>query len=91
MAQISEILPPARQWQLAILARTPAQLARTFAAFAGQFANRSEFDALAREVSDLYDVEGSSRFRRQLDRRLCDRYHDPVAWDVTPDARDRPS
>ena len=89
MAQLSDTLPPARQWQLAVLARTPAQLARTFAAFVGQFANRAEFDALAREVSDLYDIEGSSRFRSQLDWRLCDRYHEPVAWDVTPDSGDR--
>ncbi len=89
MAQLYETVPPARQWRLAVLARTPAQLARAFAAFVGQFANRSEFDALAREVSHLYDIEGSSRFRRQLDRRLSDRYHQPVAWDVTPDSRDQ--
>jgi hypothetical protein len=91
MARLYQTVPAKRQWQLADLARTPAQLARTFAAFVGQFANRSEFDALVREVSALYDIEGSSCFRRQLDRWLCDLYHDPVAWDVTPDSRDRPS
>ena len=35
------------------------------------------------ELSEI-GVEQAARFRSQLDRRLSDRYHGPVAWDVAP-------
>jgi hypothetical protein len=71
--------------ELAVRTRRPAQLAQTFAAYAGQFYDRSSFDDLARRVSDLYaDEDGvqASEFRQRLNRRLCDRYHEPVVWEV---------
>ena len=71
--------------ELAVSTRTPSFLARLFAAFCGQFYDRSDFDALARQVSDLYasrDAEDSYSFRSRLDLRLHDRYHDPVVWEV---------
>ena len=70
--------------QLALIARltSPARLAQTFAAFVGQFYDRPAFDAFARQVSDYYDPERARSFRRNLDRRLADRYHDPVAWEL---------
>jgi hypothetical protein len=85
MPKIYETLSPARQLELAVQTKEPAGLARTFAAFVGQFYDRSEFDALARQVHELYlgvSAERARRFRARLDRRLCDRYHAPVAWDV---------
>ena len=37
-------------------AKTPSQLAQTFAAYVGQFYDRDAFDALARQAADdLYD------------------------------------
>ena len=87
MPKLYEILSPAQQLELAVLARSPFRLADTFASFVGQFYDRSDFDRLARQVSDLYDAEGAEQadhFRTRLDRRLHDRYHDPVAWEVTP-------
>lgn len=84
MPKLYEILSPARQLELAVQAKSPTRLAQTFAAFVGQFYDREAFDALARQVSELYDAERAGTFRTQLDRRLCDRYHAPVAWDVSP-------
>ena len=87
MPRLYETLPPSQQLELAVLARTPVRLADTFAAFAGQFYDRSDFDRLARQVSDLYDTdspESAYRFRARLDRRLYDRYREPVAWEVAP-------
>ena len=70
---------------LAVSTRTPSVLARLFASFAGQFYDRSDFDALARQVSDLYasrDAGDAYCFRTRLDLRLHDRYHDPVVWET---------
>ena len=89
MPRLYEILSPARQLELAVQAKSPTQLARTFAAFVGQFYDREAFDALARQVNDLYDADRASTFRSQLDRRLCDRYHAPVTWVVAPRRMDR--
>jgi len=89
MFKLYECLPQARQLELAVQARTPTQLARTFAAFVGQFYDREAFDALARQVHDLYDADRASTFRSQLDRRLCERYHAPVAWEVAPRRTDQ--
>jgi hypothetical protein len=85
MAKFRESLPRAQQLELAVLTRNPAGLAQTFAAYVGQFYDRTDFDALAREVHDLYlaaSAEDARAFRLRLDRRLCDRYHAPVAWDT---------
>ena len=85
MPTLYETLPPERQLELAVRTRSPAQLAQAFAAFAGPFYDRPAFDDLARRASDLYADEGAQRaseFRARLDRRLCDRYREPVAWDV---------
>ena len=89
MARIYDSVTPARQLELAVQTKTPVQLARTFAAFVGQFYEREAFDALAREVHGLYDADRAGTFRSQLDRRLHDRYHAPVAWDVAPPGADR--
>lgn len=73
------------RWELAIRLVSPAVLARTFAAELGQFYDRREFDALARRVRALYAThtpEHGGTFRTRLDRRLSDRQHAPVAWDV---------
>jgi hypothetical protein len=91
MPNLSESLPPQRRLELAVRTRTPFQLALSFAAFAGQFYDRSAFDDLARRASALYaddDGERASEFRARLDRRLCDRYREPVRWDVAPAAED---
>lgn len=71
--------------ELAVRTKSPARLAQTFAAYAGQFYDRNSFDDLARRVSDLYaDEDGvqASEFRQRLNRRLCDRYHEPVIWEA---------
>jgi hypothetical protein len=91
MPSLSETLPPERRLELAVRTRTPFQLALAFASFAGQFYDRPAFDALARRASDLYaddDGERASEFRARLDRRLCDRHREPVAWDVAPALED---
>ena len=91
MPSLSESLPPERRLELAVRTRTPSQLALAFASFAGQFSDRSAFDALARRASDLYaddDGERASEFRARLDRRLCDRYREPVAWEIAPAPED---
>ena len=87
MPQLHEMLSRATRLELALQAQSPARLARTFAQFAGQFYCRNEFDTLARQVSDLYDLQQPERadsFRSQLDRRLCERDHQPVRWEVEP-------
>jgi hypothetical protein len=70
--------------QLDLVARltSPARLAQTFAAFVGQFYDRPAFDAFARQASDCYDPARARTFRAHLDRRLADRYHEPVVWDL---------
>jgi hypothetical protein len=87
MQHFSDCLPPRARWELAVQAIPPARLAQSFAASVGTFYDRQDFDALARRVSTLYDQnapERAERFRERLDRRLYDRYHDPVAWDLKP-------
>ncbi len=87
MTRIYETLPPVGRLQMTLRVMSPTRLAQTFAAFVGQFYDRSAFDTLARQVSDLYDLESAEHariFRSQLDRRLCDRYHAGVAWHVAP-------
>ncbi len=87
MTRIYETLPPVGWLQMTLRVMSPTRLAQTFAAFVGQFYDRSAFDTLARQVSDLYDLESAEHariFRSQLDRRLCDRYHERVAWDLAP-------
>lgn len=74
------------RWEVAVQATPPASLARTFAAYVGQFYDRHEFDALARQVHGLYcldDPQQARCFRERLDHRLYDHYHFPVTWDVT--------
>jgi len=90
MATISDALSPESRLKLAVRTKSPYQLAQAFAAHAGQFYDRTSFDDLARQVSDLYgsrDDRRASEFRRRLDRRLCDRFHEPVAWEVAPSDR----
>ena len=87
MPELHETLSPAERLELAVRTKSPVRLAETFAAYVGQFYDRSDFDALARRVHDLYasaDRERAGCFRARLDRRLHDRYHAPVAWDVAP-------
>ncbi len=94
MAPMYETLPPAGRLQMALQVMSPTRLAQTFAAFVGQFYDRSAFDSLARQVSVLYDLESADHariFRSQLDRRLCDRYHAGVAWEVAPHQEDHVS
>jgi hypothetical protein len=91
MPTIADALSPESRLKLAVRTKSPYQLAQAFAAHAGQFYDRTSFDDLARQVSDLYarrDDGHASEFRRRLDRRLCDRFHQPVSWDVTPSDRD---
>jgi hypothetical protein len=91
MPRFSDVVSPEARLALAVQTRSPYQLALAFAAHAGQFYDRTSFDNLARKVSDLYacrDDGNASEFRRRLDRRLCDRFHQPVAWDVALSDRD---
>lgn len=92
MPKLHETLPLHAQWTLAVQTKTPRRLAENFAGFVGQFYDRPAFDELARQVSDLYQVndpQEAGRFRSSLDRRLGDRDHAPVAWHVDPVRRDR--
>lgn len=92
MPKLFETLSPGQQLQLAVRSKSPARLAQTFAAFVGQFYDRSAFDRFAREAHDLYAAEGEDQayvFRRRLDQRLHDRYHEPVAWDIAPQRSSR--
>jgi hypothetical protein len=91
MQTIHETLPPTRRLELAVRVSTPTRLARTFAEFVGQFYDRQDFDLLARRVSELYDPARASTFRAQLDRRLYDRYHGAVAWEVAPQPTQTPA
>lgn len=84
MPTLAELLPQDQRLALAVSAKSPVTLAQTFAAHVGQFYDRTAFDALARQVADLYaddNAEHADRFRRQLDRRLSDSYRAPVAWE----------
>ena len=92
MTSIYETLPSEGRLRMALRVTSPTRLAQTFAAFAGQFYDRSDFDTLAREMGHLYDLESAedaSLFRSQLDRRLCDRFHLPVTWDIDLPQQDR--
>ena len=92
MPTLSDTLSPSRRLELAVRTRSPERLALTFAQHVGQFYDRVTFDAMAREAHALYTTDSPERaacFRARLDRRLCDRYHAPVAWDVTPPASTR--
>ena len=83
MTKLYETLPLTRQLEVAVRTTSPAGLARTFAAYAGQFYDRGSFDALARRVSELYAAQSpaiAAAFRTGLDRRLHDRDRAPVAW-----------
>ncbi len=85
MAKLYETLSTDRQLEIAVRAQSPAALAQTFAEHAGQFYDRTSFDAMARQVSVFYarqSGEAATCFRSRLDRRLYDRYHTRVAWDV---------
>lgn len=88
--ELGEKLTRRQRWELAVRTKRPTDVARVFAGHAGQFYDRSDFDTLARRVRDLYDQTDADRaeaFRRALDRRLYDRYHTGVVWDVTPERR----
>ena len=83
MAKLYETLPLTRQLEIAVRTTGPTGLARTFAAYVGQFYDRSAFDALARGVSELYAAQSptiAQAFRACLDRRLYERDRAPVAW-----------
>lgn len=87
VAELHENVSTAQRLELAVQTKSPTRLAQTFAAFVGQFYERSAFDALARQVNDLYAAEHADQayaFRARLDRRLYDRYHAPVVWEVAP-------
>jgi hypothetical protein len=84
-------LSPEQQLELAVRVKTPARLAQTFAAYVGQFPDRTDFDALARQTHQLYAAQSDDHaytFRTRLDCRLYDRYHEPVAWDLPSVAKD---
>ena len=86
MPTLYDVLPQQQRLALAVATKSPDVLAQAFASHVGQFYDRAAFDALARQVADLYadgGVERADRFRAHLDRRLSDRYHSPVAWEVT--------
>ena len=86
MPRFDAMLTIAEELSLAVRAYAPTHVARHFAAHVGQFYRRGDFDALAREASALYatrDGEEAHLFRLRLDRRLRDRHHAPVRWDVT--------
>ena len=85
MPRFDELLTIAEQLALAVQAQGPAQVARHSAAHVGQFPSRREFDAFARRASALYATrsgEDARRFRARLDRRLSDRHHAPVRWEI---------
>lgn len=86
MPRFDTMLTIAEQLSLAVRAYAPTHVARHFAAHVGQFYRRGDFDALARQANALYarrDSEEALLFRCRLDRRLRDRHHEPVRWDVT--------
>ena len=86
MPTIRAHLSTEQQLEFAVQVKTPARLAQTFAAYVGQFPSRADFDALARQTHQLYAVHSehhADAFRTRLDRRLYDRYHEPVVWEVS--------
>jgi len=92
MTTLREMTLSTTQLALAVQTKSPYYLAQTFAGFVGQFYDRLSFDAMAREVEDLYRIqrpEQAGDFRMQLDHRLHDRYHAPVAWDIAPVSKDQ--
>jgi hypothetical protein len=92
MARIQACLSREQQLELAVRVKTPARLAQTFAAYVGQFPDRADFDRLARQTHQLYATQSDDHaytFRTRLDRRLYDRYHEPVAWEIPSPATDR--
>ena len=94
MTRLCEALPVPRLLEVAVLTTGPAGMARTLAAQAGVVYDRSAFDALARRLRELYAAQGTEAartFRSRLDRRLYDRYHEPVAWEVAPPPTRRPA
>ncbi len=92
MAALHDLLTVEQRLTLAARARRPEHLADLFAAFVGQFyaAEREVFDALARQTRACYAASSEERaatFHARLDRRLRDRHHAPVAWEVGHDRR----
>lgn len=87
MPRVDTLLTVEERLALAAQTHTPAQVARHFAAHVGLFGHRPDFDALARQTSNLYaaaSAEAANRFRDRLDRRLSDRHRSPVHWDAGP-------
>ena len=87
MPRVDVVLTTEERLMLAVQMHTPAQVAHHFAAHVGLFGHRPDFDALARQTSDLYaaaSAEAANRFRDRLDRRLSDRHRSPVRWDAGP-------
>jgi len=82
MPTLRETLSLTEQLACAVRQHTPVHLARTFAAFEGQFYDRAPFDDLARQVHALYAPDDADIFRTRLDRRLRDRHSAPVAWEA---------
>jgi hypothetical protein len=92
MPRLYEVLSPENQYRAAVQANGPEHVARSFAEHVGQFYDRADYDALARRFSDLYahrSVEDALTFQAGLNRRLCDRHHAPVAWEVAGGVADR--
>lgn len=92
MAVVQDQLTVEQRLALAARAQPPERLADLFADFVGQFyaADRATFDALARRTRDCYAVtsrEGAALFHHRLERRLRDRHHAPVIWEVDRDRR----
>lgn len=92
MATLLASLTPEQQLELAVRVKSPARLAQMFATYVGQFPDRADFDALARQTHELYAAQSHDHayaFRTRLDRRLYDRYHEPIVWEVGSAATDR--
>ena len=92
MATVLAHLSFEQQLELAVRAKTPARLAQTFATYVGQFPDRADFDAIARQTHELYAAQSDDHayaFRTRLDRTLYDRYHEPIVWEVGPVSGDR--
>ena len=86
MPTLSDCVSTKIRWELAVQTTAPAALARAFAAEAAAFYDRAEFDTLARKAREFYalhDPERAGIFRARLDRRLRDRHHTPVIWDLS--------
>ena len=94
MPILHETISPEWRLKLAVRTKSPSQLALTFAAYAGQFYDRASFDDLARHVSDLYADANDTHareFRDRLNRRLCDRFREPVVWETVGPDRSGPA